>query len=855
MKRTTHTTTSSSIDSNSDEDTTDAFDRIIYSYFGTNADFDQSWDDLGMSSMMSVQLRDAIADAFPVSLPPDVFEIYPSPAALKTFVIGSKGVPIISELKDISHIESSRISWFLLGMLQLLGGLVLLFMFSFGIVPAYYIGKVLIQFNIKLEIPTIRSPFSVDWIWVPIIIPVWMLSFSLCVIIIKWITIGKYKEGKLQVQSLAYLRWWLVDRAVALWEAWIGKFILDTPLLNAFYILMGTKINMSAHVTAFIREFDLVTIEGFSSIGHPINCRKFGTWTEEGPSLRFRAVLIGNGCEIKGMVSSGSTIGDGSYVESLSVVPEGGQVPEMSNVVGNPAFVTDKSKPYENDINQAILGIFKVMWLVFELYLFFATMLLGQYLWVPYLPQWRYSSLLMWCLLIVWFGFVSIVTSAFLKWILIGKQRPGKIHQTLRRKICHWAADWHFTYALELIELTSFGGMIWNIILKLHGMDIDMNSRLIFHSSIPPSKVDLITMKETFVSNSRFDVEWNNCSHRVTLEKSSIGFGCKVAPLAGGRLHIAQSSVSPYSRIHNSIGGDDNRAPSYGSMELLCMFVKSSSLHFIFVVGGIFVSLIPPFELWSLCWESKLIWTAVPLLPGSLLLQTTTLAMIVRILQPFALMTKKHSSEARNKVLFFSCLHLSNFLRFSSVPIVTFSGSTTYNILLRLLGVQMKGHAIVMDQALYEYKYLTIDDKTIIDCAQVSGHHVMFDQVTLGHSSVKGILNQGTYCPCTNITGPEIDPWRAYIGAQAPIAMDTTRSNENYQTKDIFSDDGIIEKMPSNIDDENYQAEQKAHDIENPMFTDGGSDDAFEVNPVSDDETNNSGYDDCISYLSSDLSC
>ena len=68
----------------------------------------------------------------------------------------------------------------------------------------------------------------------------------------KWTLIGKYKQGKLQVQSLAYVQWWLVDRAVALWEAWIGKFFLDTPVLNTFYIVMGAKINMAATLNSFI---------------------------------------------------------------------------------------------------------------------------------------------------------------------------------------------------------------------------------------------------------------------------------------------------------------------------------------------------------------------------------------------------------------------------------------------------------------------------------------------------------------------------------------------------------------------------------------------------------------------------
>ncbi|GFH61076.1 hypothetical protein CTEN210_17552 [Chaetoceros tenuissimus] len=857
-RKTTHTATSSSIDSNLEEESTDAFDRIIYSYFGTNINFDQSWDDLGMSSMMSVQLRDAFSYAFPVALSPDAFELYPSPADLKAFIHGSKGVPIISELRDIPEIESSRISWFWLGLLQLLGGLMLLLMFSFGIVPAYYTGKLFMHLDIYVNIPTIEAPLSVDWIWIPIIIPVWMLSFSVCVILMKWILIGKYKEGKLQVQSLAYVQWWLVDRAVALWEAWVGKFMLDTPLLNAFYIALGAKINIRAPIDAFIREFDLVTIEGFSSISHPINCRKFSTWTEEeGPSLRFRPILIGNACKIKGMVSPGSSTGDGSYVESLSVVPEGGQVPELSEVVGNPAFITGKSTPYKDEINEFVLGILKVMWLVCELYLFFATVLLGQYLWVPHLPQWRYSSLLMWCLLILWFAYASIATSVLLKWILVGRRKPGKINHSLWKEISHWAADWHFVNSLELIEITAFGGTIWNIILKLHGMDIDMTTRLATPEWIPPSKVDLVKMKESFMSTCIFDVEDNDFLYQINIEKSSIGYGCKIAT-NNDHLRIANASISPYSKINKNIDGSDRRAPIFGFTQSLWINAKIAFLHLSIVMGGILCSLIPSYEIWNLCWKPKSISLAVPLLMIGLIMQVMALAAIVRILQPFALMTKTNSSEASNKFLFLSCMRLSHFLKLTAVPMLAFRGSSVYNALLAFLGVQIKGRVIVMDQALYEYQYLTIEDETIIDASHISGHHVEFDQVTLGHSSIRGIVNQGTYCPCTNITGPETDPWRAYIGAQA------TRSSKK---KDIFSDNGLIENVPSNRGAENFQSEQKMHDIENPIINEG--DVLFETNPVADlrssvnsdyydygySESDDSNKDEDCSYSSSIVSC
>ena len=94
-------------------------------------------------------------------------------------------------------------------------------------------------------------------------------------IALKWIMIWRYQEGTLTIPSIQYLQWWAVDHAVELWEFWIGKFILDTPLINLFYFLMGAKIHSTISLESFVREFDLVEIkECISIFKHPTKSRK-----------------------------------------------------------------------------------------------------------------------------------------------------------------------------------------------------------------------------------------------------------------------------------------------------------------------------------------------------------------------------------------------------------------------------------------------------------------------------------------------------------------------------------------------------------------------------------------------------
>jgi hypothetical protein len=270
----------------------DPFDGIMYSLFGASSyNPEQSWDELGMVSMISIEVRDAISDSFQVILEPDCFEVYTTPAALKDFVVNSDGggVPLQINLSPLLRIESRTLPWCLFGCIQALYSAFLVFIFAFSIVPAWFVGKFVANHDAISTTPALGGEAYVAWIWFPIVVPVWMISFSFSVIALKWIMIWRYQEGTVTIPNIRYLQWWAVDRAVELWEFWIGGVILDTPLINIFYFLMGAKIHSTVSLDSFVREFDLVEIKERATIQHPIKRRKFGEWRDnEGPSLRFR---------------------------------------------------------------------------------------------------------------------------------------------------------------------------------------------------------------------------------------------------------------------------------------------------------------------------------------------------------------------------------------------------------------------------------------------------------------------------------------------------------------------------------------------------------------------------------------
>ena len=79
-------------------------------------------------------------------------------------------------------------------------------------------------------------------------------------ICVKWLVIGRYKEGKYMLWGNMYLRWWLVHQVLEITGR--GIFGLHSSLLVWYYRFLGAKIgsNVIISTSIDIGEFDLVTI-------------------------------------------------------------------------------------------------------------------------------------------------------------------------------------------------------------------------------------------------------------------------------------------------------------------------------------------------------------------------------------------------------------------------------------------------------------------------------------------------------------------------------------------------------------------------------------------------------------------
>ena len=340
----------------------DKYQDVLTSVLGEGFDLDKSWELNGLSSLMHVELSTLVSQEFCIVLSSSFQLEYETPRALLNYIKVSGQIPFETETAPTEALPAT-LSPTIVGLLQAVGVLLQLLALATAFVATYFIASYVLTDNIQ-SVLVLKSGREIRWGWFPITIPVAMLVLTMITVATKWIVVGTYRANvEVSVRSAFFLRWWFVDRMLHLWEFWVGQFIIDTPLIWIVYSLMGAKIHASARIDCFVREFDLLTIGRGSHVStHALACRRFSLWGEDGPSIRFRPIVIGEHCIVEGMVGLGTKLGDGCFVTETSVLAEGAQVEARSVVRGKPAFREGKHAMDEwRPCDEIVLKILKTL--------------------------------------------------------------------------------------------------------------------------------------------------------------------------------------------------------------------------------------------------------------------------------------------------------------------------------------------------------------------------------------------------------------------------------------------------------------------------------------------------------------
>ncbi|KAJ1458219.1 hypothetical protein M885DRAFT_586307 [Pelagophyceae sp. CCMP2097] len=133
---------------------------------------------------------------------------------------------------------------------------------------------------------------------------------------IKWLIIGRYRAGRVELWSPAYLRWWFVEKTLAILGR--GVYAHHAPLLIWYYKLMGARIGKRCKVVkgCKLREFDLVSIGDDVALDDCL-CRGFGV---DAGGVVFAPISIGNRCSVgaKSAIAPGAVLQDDTHLGPCS---------------------------------------------------------------------------------------------------------------------------------------------------------------------------------------------------------------------------------------------------------------------------------------------------------------------------------------------------------------------------------------------------------------------------------------------------------------------------------------------------------------------------------------------------------
>jgi non-ribosomal peptide synthetase-like protein len=159
--------------------------------------------------------------------------------------------------------------------------------------------------------------------------PVQML---VCVAL-KWIVIGRYREGDYPLWGFYYWRFWLVH---TIYRQFSFSNFEGTPLLPIFSRMMGARIGKDVYIATPCQFGDLIEVGEGTSINAAAQLLFFRV--EDG-LLKLRRIRIGSNCEIaqSALVEGGATMEDNSRLGPLSLLPEGAVLPKGQTWEGSPA--------------------------------------------------------------------------------------------------------------------------------------------------------------------------------------------------------------------------------------------------------------------------------------------------------------------------------------------------------------------------------------------------------------------------------------------------------------------------------------------------------------------------------------
>ena len=340
-----------------------------------------------------------------------------------------------------------------------------------------------------------------------------------------------------------------------------------------------------------------------------------------------------------------------------------------------------------------------------------------------------------------------------------------------------WSIDWHFQTSIGVLFSMTSNSRLWNIILMMYGMNIDLSSRIAGIGSFVPSKVDLVSVKNSFISVVTFSTKTNDHYRQVIVENSSIGNLAHLNP-TDSELRISGAVVPPITHVMDNMISQpkqDSCNMKFSTWEL-AQEEMLISMGYMLCFCILFCTLIPSYELWiNVFGDPTSIFVIVLAFASALVVQTLIWTIALACVQYVALINSRYLGNPMSNAIF--ALYGTMAFAYQDYSFLkTLLGSPSFNMFMKFLGVKIEGQTLLFPHRIFEHSHITIASNTIIDAAHVSGHYVVYNDVVLGPCYISGVMHEGSYAASAYITSKESDSWRASVGTTSEEHLSATES-------------------------------------------------------------------------------
>ncbi len=322
-------------------------------------------------------------------------------------------------------------------------------------------------------------------------------SWLILSIALKWIVIGRYKTGWYPVWSFYYFRWWLVSRFQ---ELSLSGILIGTPLINLYMRAMGAKVGPRCSIdTNLCTAFDLVSIGKDTSIGpetHVLGYRVENGWLILAPIRIGEECFVGTHC----CLGLNTRMFNRSRLDDMSHLVDDAAIGPDQAMRGSPATAADVDLG-ELQASAEPAGPHRVRGFLYGLMHLALIYVMGYFLIfaaVPAIATITYA-LLEWGawwgagvafvvipLSFIWYLFMVVA----MKWIAIGRIKPGIYRQHSLRYLRYWFLNYLLTNT-RYIAVPLYSTLFLPPFLRLLGAKIGRGAEISTVMQVMPDLLEV----------------------------------------------------------------------------------------------------------------------------------------------------------------------------------------------------------------------------------------------------------------------------------------------------------------------------------------------------------------------------